>query len=103
MKTFNYAILNNRDELTGFKQLDPTNTSQSHIQVPDNCDLKPGQYRYSRENRRFEPITKKVIPFSQNEVKAIADGFNAIYESGLIELPQNVIDWIKEAKLISEE
>jgi len=85
-----WAVINAAGVLTGFSQSDQS----SGIEVPDDCDLTPGRYRWDDAMRAFIPITAQQDSIKQepDAIRAIYLGFSAIRDGK--PLPQATLDWL---------
>ncbi len=68
------------------------------VAVPTDCDLNPGTVSW--DGRKFatikkSSITKSAPTESPDAVIAIARGFQAIRDSGLVELPEITLAWLR--------
>lgn len=97
MATRNYAQLDANGVLTGFVRLGdgaPGADAPDRVEVPLDCDLQPGRYRWNAAERRFDPISMEPAERLQglDAVRAIALALVAIRDGK--ELPQYTLDWL---------
>lgn len=92
------AMLDDHGILTGFSEGTP---GLDRIEVPDNCDLEVGRYRWNCAAKRFDPLPRLdpwlAMPEETPEpdtLRAIARGFMAIRDNGLVALPPETLDWL---------
>lgn len=85
------AILNDANVLVGYGE--PTG-EPGEVLVPDDCDLIPGRYQW--DGRAFMPVlpTAEQILNQPNTLRAVAKGFAAIRDSGVVTLPDETLDWL---------
>ena len=93
------AILDAQAVLLGFKKVSVTARKETKFQVPvpDECDLTPKKYRWDAEAKTFVPLPTPVVGSTAehpDQVKAIALGFMALREQGVVELPNLTNEWL---------
>ncbi len=42
----------------GVQTIDRVDLTAEHVEVPENCDLTPGAYRWNAEQKRFDPLPR---------------------------------------------
>lgn len=66
------------------------------VEVPDDCDLAPGRYRWDQKIGRFHPLppANSLTPdIAPDALRAIWAGFKALHENGT-PLPVQTLDWL---------
>src|SRR5690349_10659057 len=79
----------------------PEEMSQNRIPVPEDCDLRPGEYKWSHEKGRFipinDPLEKEAAKREVNIVKVVYRALEAIRDGK--PLPKLVTSWMDEYKV----
>lgn len=52
------AVIDDSGKLVGYDEVSAIDT-RMHVEVPRECDLTPGKYRWNDRLKRFDPIQKK--------------------------------------------
>lgn len=55
--TVTVAIIDAEGVYRGIETIAADALTDRHAQVPADCDLAPGKYRWSAEHQRFDPLT----------------------------------------------
>jgi hypothetical protein len=85
-----YAVLNQAGVLTGFSEFDKS----SGIEVPDDCDLVPGRYKWDQGLGAFIPLAtgQDRVLDEPDAMRAIYLGFCAIRDGQ--QLPKETLAWL---------
>ena len=81
----------------GVKAIAADEKTDAHVEVPADCDLKPGAYRWSELDGAFMPAPPQDPKSPELEIdalSAIAHGFIALGEQGMT-LPPATVAWLK--------
>jgi hypothetical protein len=91
-----YAVLNTKSVLIGYETSDTPIIRDDYIEVPAECTLELDKYKWDTDELQFKPMPKiNDIPLDRNAVRGIYEGFKAIRDSGLIDLPSSTNVWIE--------
>lgn len=69
------------------------------VQVPADCDLRVGAYRWDAKNARFEPLPPSQVkkaegaPSLEQAFAALVDHVKQIDTAGTVDLPASVQAW----------
>lgn len=94
------ALIDENRVLVGY---DETGTKPG-VRVPENCDLRIGEYRHNEQLGRWEPLAlllPKLPDGGEPPVRtsrAVADGLEALFRHTRAPMPETVRDYIAWAK-----
>lgn len=89
------AIFNDAGRYIGVKKIAAADRTDDHVEVPHDCDLATGRYRW--DGKAFQPVAAdpqgQTPVIEPNALNAIALGFMAFTASG-ISLPAATTAWL---------
>lgn len=89
------ALLDESGVLVGFSDA----VDAEGVEVPADCDLTPGRYRWAPDLATFLPVERTVEDRLRTDVdalRAIHAGFKAIEAAGLVDLPDATRQWLRQ-------
>ena len=90
------AILDDEGVYKGHKPVpEGYELQEGDVEVPEDCDLGIDKYRWDGKTFQAVPkATPEELVNEQHTLVAIALGFEAIRESGIVELPELTLKWL---------
>ena len=87
-----YALLSSAGLLTGYETA-TRKPRRPHVEVPKDCDLVPGRYRYV--NDTFVPLAddEAALASDPTALHCIAPGFASLHNQG-VELHPETVAWL---------
>lgn len=97
-----YAILDAAGTLTEFIECDLAGGTPpaNYVQVPDDCDLVPGRYRWGKSaggHEAFYPIIEGAAENVKKEpdaIRAIFKGFRSLQRAGVVAFEAETVEWL---------
>lgn len=93
--TVQVARLDANSIYQGVDEIDPGELTDSHVHLPNGCDLPPGKHRWDVQQKTFVPLQQgeDVDKPDPHALRSIAIGLMAIHEQGM-PLPEETLQWL---------
>jgi len=78
------AVLDENGVLVGFKQVSVCCTDD--LEVPEDCDLRPGKYRWDEVAGSFVPLRQKGVDPLSLTIRAMAEFMKAARDQNVVDL-----------------
>lgn len=92
------ARLDGAGVLLGFEHIPKAEVTEEHggmpdfVDVPADCDLKPGRYRWVPAAEKFDPVPVQKV----DSESAIIEGFRYLRDQHGLDIPDVTENWIAE-------
>ena len=79
----------------GIDEIDADDLTETHVHLPNGCDLPPGTYRWDNDRKTFIALQRddEAAAPDPHALRSIAVGLMALQQHGLT-LPAETLNWL---------